>query len=126
MNNAPLTRAEKVIILLFAVALVLGSMAAVRHRYVSVLSLKTVFAAGQSYQYQINLNTATIDELVLLRGIGKARAKRIVEYRKQNGPFASIDELIKVQGVSRRIIEDIQGLVTVGEPRQFAETDETH
>lgn len=126
MNDSPLTRSEKAIILIFAFALLLGIVAAFQHRYVSVLDLNTVFAAGQTYQYKINLNTATADELALLRGIGNARAARIIEYRQQNGPFAAVDELVKVNGISRRIIDDIKGLVTVGEPRQFAETNDAN
>lgn len=55
---------------------------------------------------KINLNTA--DMAVLQRelvGIGEAKAKAIVAYREENGPFASVDELLEVKGIGRSIME---------------------
>ena len=47
---------------------------------------------------RINLNTAPVEELVKLTGVGRRAAERIVEYREQHGPFASVQALIKVEG----------------------------
>lgn len=47
----------------------------------------------------VNINTATIDDLVALPGIGPALAKRIIDYRDANGPFQSIEGLTNVQGI---------------------------
>jgi competence ComEA-like helix-hairpin-helix protein len=47
---------------------------------------------------RVNLNSADVDELVLLPGVGRRAAERIVEYREQHGPFASVQALIKVEG----------------------------
>jgi len=55
---------------------------------------------------KVNLNTA--DEAVLQRelfGVGAAKAKAIVAYRAENGPFASVDELLEVKGIGRAILE---------------------
>ncbi|AXK53050.1 ComEA family DNA-binding protein [Pseudomonas protegens] len=55
---------------------------------------------------KINLNTA--DMAVLQRelfGIGEAKAKAIVAYREENGPFASVDELLEVKGIGKTILE---------------------
>jgi competence protein ComEA len=63
----------------------------------------------------ININTATVDELDELPGIGEVRAQAIVDYRNQNGPFASVDDLLAVDGISEGVLEDLRPLVTVGE-----------
>ena len=60
----------------------------------------------------ININTATADELETLPGIGDVTAARIIAYRELNGPFRSVDELIHVQGVSSRTIDQFRALVT--------------
>jgi comEA protein len=50
----------------------------------------------------INLNTAGFRELVRLKGVGKATAKRILEYREANGPFDSVDDLTDVRGIGKK------------------------
>jgi competence protein ComEA len=62
----------------------------------------------------VNLNTATVEELIALPEIGEVRAAAIVAYREANGPFASVDELVNVDGISERIVEIIRPYVTVG------------
>lgn len=47
----------------------------------------------------VNINTATLEEFVALPGIGPALAKRIIAYREAHGPFQSIEDLTKVQGI---------------------------
>ncbi|MBN2167898.1 MAG: helix-hairpin-helix domain-containing protein [Actinobacteria bacterium] len=61
----------------------------------------------------VNINTADEKELEELPGIGPSYAARIVEYRKTNGPFSSIDELQGVKGIGPKTIEQIEGLVTI-------------
>ena len=63
----------------------------------------------------LNINTATVDELIELPGIGEVRAQAIVDYRNQNGPFTSVDGLLAVEGISESVVEEIRPLVTVGE-----------
>jgi competence protein ComEA len=62
----------------------------------------------------ININTATAEELETLPEIGETRAEAIVAYREANGPFASVDELVNVDGISERIVEVLRPHVTVG------------
>jgi len=62
----------------------------------------------------IDLNTATIEELVRLPGIGQVLAGRIVAHREEHGPFGSIDELIAVSGIGPVVLEGICELVTIG------------
>ncbi len=61
----------------------------------------------------VNVNTATAAELEALPGIGEVTAQAIVDYRTENGPFASVDELLDVSGIGDVTLENIRELVTV-------------
>ena len=65
-----------------------------------------MFFAGLTHAGQVNINQADAPTLAMeLKGVGDKKAKAIVEYRKQNGPFISIDDLGKVKGISAKTIE---------------------
>lgn len=64
---------------------------------------------------KIDINSADINELQKLYGIGKARAQAIIDYRKNNGGFFTIDELENISGISEKIIEKNKKLITLGE-----------
>lgn len=61
----------------------------------------------------VNINTATVDELDTLPGIGPQLAGRIVAYRQAHGPFSTVDELQNVDGVGEKTVERLRSLVTV-------------
>ncbi len=61
----------------------------------------------------ININTASATELETLSGIGEVLAATIVEYRDQNGPFASVDDLMDVSGIGPATLEEIRDQVTI-------------
>ena len=61
----------------------------------------------------ININTASLDELLTLSGIGEAKAKAIIEYRQTNGNFSVIEDIIKVSGISETIFAKIKNYITV-------------
>lgn len=54
----------------------------------------------------VNVNTADVSTLAEeLDGVGPAKAQAIVEYRQKNGPFRTADDLLKVQGIGERVLE---------------------
>jgi competence protein ComEA len=61
----------------------------------------------------INLNTATLEELDSLPGIGPAIAQRIIEYRESAGGFKSVEQIIEVSGIGEATLAKIKDLVTV-------------
>ena len=64
---------------------------------------------------KINLNTAGVDELMTLPGIGEKRAEDIIAYRRANGPFRIPEELTEVPGIGEGILEGLIDYVTTGE-----------
>ena len=61
----------------------------------------------------VNVNTATLDQLESLPGIGPALGQRIIDYREQHGPFHTVDDLLNVSGIGDKTLEDLRPLVTV-------------
>ena len=63
----------------------------------------------------VDINTASLQELDNLPGIGPTIAQRIIDYRTSNGPFATIDDIVNVPGIGSATFAEIQDLITVGE-----------
>ena len=61
----------------------------------------------------LNINKATIEELMKLPGIGKTKAENIINYRNRNGKFISIEQLKEVDGITLTIYNDIKTMVTL-------------
>jgi competence protein ComEA len=61
----------------------------------------------------VDINTASIDQLDVLPGVGPATAAAIVAYRDQHGPFQTIDQLGEVRGIGPSKLDAIRGLVVV-------------
>jgi competence ComEA-like helix-hairpin-helix protein len=64
---------------------------------------------------KIDINRAEAWLLEALPGIGPSKAQAIIDYRQQNGGFAHITEITKVEGIGPAIYEDIKDLITIGE-----------
>ena len=73
--------------------------------------LAAVSADAVEQAAKVSLNAGSISELQTLPGIGEVAAERIVAYRKQNGPFGSVDALTKVKGVGVKTLAKIRPLV---------------
>lgn len=61
----------------------------------------------------VNINKATVTELMSLTGVGEAKAKAIVEYRNLNGNFKTPDEIMKVSGIGEAVFDKIKNSITV-------------
>lgn len=61
----------------------------------------------------ININTATVEQLDMLPGIGSSRAEEIVKYREKHGGFITKDEIMNVDGIGTGIFSEIEKLITV-------------
>jgi len=68
-----------------------------------------IYAAG----HLIDVNSATIEQLQEVSGIGEKIAAEIVAYRKAHGEFNSVDELLNVKGIAEKRLEKIRGSVEV-------------
>ncbi|MGL5048959.1 MAG: ComEA family DNA-binding protein [Shewanella sp.] len=60
---------------------------------------------------QVNINTASAEQLLVLKGIGTAKAQAIVDYRTKNGKFNTIDDLANVSGIGAKLIEQNRHLL---------------
>ncbi|MDG2390338.1 MAG: helix-hairpin-helix domain-containing protein [Planctomycetaceae bacterium] len=60
---------------------------------------------------QINVNSATLDELLLLEGVGELTAEKILADREMNGPFATPDDIQRVSGIGPKKLEKLRSFV---------------
>ncbi|MDE6881054.1 MAG: helix-hairpin-helix domain-containing protein [Oscillospiraceae bacterium] len=72
----------------------------------------------------VDINTAGLDELDALPGIGPVLAQRILDYREANGPFLSVEELMEVKGIGEKTLEKFRDSVTAGEAEPPAADDQ--
>jgi len=72
----------------------------------------SVLAAQPSGNPQVNINTATVQELQLLPRVGASLAQRIVDFRAANGPFKAPEELARVKGMGEKSFARLQSYVT--------------
>jgi competence protein ComEA len=66
-------------------------------------------------KFPININTATLDELDLLPGIGEVKGQAIITYRESHGAFIAIEQIQNVSGIGSVTFEKIKDLITVNE-----------
>ncbi|MFQ2315502.1 ComEA family DNA-binding protein [Aeromonas dhakensis] len=71
----------------------------------------TVAAAKESGK--VNLNTASINELTALKGIGEKKAQAIVDYREKQGKFTTVDQLADVSGIGPATLEANRDMIIV-------------
>ena len=57
---------------------------------------------------KVNINTATVEELKTLKGVGDKKAEAIIEYRKKNGSFKTKEDLMKVRGIGKKLFESFE------------------
>ena len=77
------------------------------------LLLSLALTAAVALAGTININKANQKELESLPGLGASKAQAIVDYRKQNGPFKSVDDLVKVKGIGAKTLDKFRPNITV-------------
>jgi competence protein ComEA len=78
-----------------------------------LLALVMCLVLAGSAAAAVNINTASKEELTSLKGVGDKRAQEIIDYRKKNGDFKSVDDLEKVPGIGPGIMKQIRSQVSV-------------
>ena len=78
--------------------------------------LEEAAVAGQTLDAggKVNINTATVEQLDSLPGVGESTAQKIIADREENGPFGSPEDLKRVSGIGDKKYEDLADLITVG------------
>lgn len=80
-----------------------------------LLSLAVLLFSGSLYAV-VDLNTASVEELRAVKGIGASKAEAIVQHRKQHGPFKNVEELDQVKGFGKKTVERLRSELTVSKP----------
>jgi competence protein ComEA len=97
---------------LLALGTVLAGALAAPVAHATTGDTKTPAAASSASP--VNVNTATMDELISLPGIGEKRAQAILDMRKQKGGFKSVDELTEVKGIGPANLEKLRPYLRAG------------
>ncbi|MGH9713167.1 MAG: ComEA family DNA-binding protein [Candidatus Acidiferrales bacterium] len=66
----------------------------------------------------IDLNTATLEQLEQLPGVGPSTAKAIIQFREKSGPFKRVEDLLAIHGISKSRLEKLRPYVTVTPPQK--------
>lgn len=61
----------------------------------------------------VNINTASLEELDALPGVGPSTAQAIIDDREQNGPFASLEDLMRVSGIGEKKYAKLEALICI-------------
>lgn len=104
MKNVNLVR-NSLIALSLAFALVGGAF--------NVQAAPASTEAKASMQAPVNLNQASAEQLIALKGIGPKMAERIIAYRQEHGPFKTVDQLVQVKGIGNVKFQKLKDQVTV-------------
>jgi competence protein ComEA len=91
------------------------ALAAVASVAVCLLAPRLANAQGKDLEGVVNLNTAGADLLQLLPGVGPAKVRSIYLYR-QKRPFRTVDELVRIKGIGRKMVRQLRGHLAVSGP----------
>jgi len=69
---------------------------------------------AQTQPGKLNINTASLTQIDDLPGLGPVLAQRIIDYREENGPFSSLEDLLLVEGIGEFRLNEIKDYITTG------------
>lgn len=103
--------------ILVLVAFIIGTQFINTQKYKSDIPSVTTEAETQAIdgnnENLININSDNIMELCQIPGIGEAKARAIIEYRKENGDITDINELLDISGIGEKILENISPYIYI-------------
>ena len=62
---------------------------------------------------KVNINKAPLEDLITLNGIGEKKAKRIIKFRKTNGPFQKPEDITMVKGIGQKLFDKNRDLILI-------------
>jgi competence ComEA-like helix-hairpin-helix protein len=107
-----LTKEEKIVLVFILASLLIGSAVGYYKKRPESLLLAEPTIAGQPAK-PININTADINGLIKIKGVGVKTAEKIVEYRQVNGPFFSKEDIMKIKGMGPSKFETLKDRISV-------------
>lgn len=104
----------------FALSLLVTAVAAAMLSFTPITAMATTSQVnpmndngGVAYPTTVSINSASAGQLERWVGLSPTMAQRIVSYRNEHGAFASLNDLLKVKGMSPQLLNSIKGKITV-------------
>lgn len=80
-----------------------------------IVLIATFIFATAAWSEVVNINTATAEQLALLKGVGMKKAEAIITYRNQNGRFSTAEDLANVKGIGIKTVEKNRASIQLSE-----------
>lgn len=105
-----------VLFIVFIAGFILGRRNNIATQYIATEASTTVLETEStaSNSLKIDINTASVEQLIILDGIGEILAQRIIDYRTEHGPFEQITDITNVSGIGAKKFEQISDYITIG------------